>query len=142
MSACLAGVPCRYHGKSKVYKKSSDIFLEGKSLLLCPEIMAKLPTPRPPCEIIGGEGKDVLSGKAKVVDPEGNDYSEYFIIGAKKALEIVKKHDVKKVFLKSGSPSCGATTIYDGSFKGNKKAGSGVFAALLKQEGIDVVELD
>ena len=142
MSACLVGVPCRYSGKSKLYKNSLHIYLKGETLTICPEIMAGLPTPRPACEIVGGEGKDVLEGNAKVVDKDGNDYSKNFIHGALKALEIIKKHDVKKVYLKSGSPSCGAQPIYDGTFKGTKKIGSGVFGALLKQEGVKIIELD
>lgn len=142
MSACLIGVPCRYSGKSKLYQKSLSIYLEGETLAICPEIMAGLPTPRPACEIVGGEGKDVLAGNAKVIDENGNDYSQDFIRGAYEALEIVKKNNVKKVFLKSGSPSCGAQTIYDGTFKGIKKPGSGVFGALLQKEGIEIIELE
>ncbi len=142
MSACLVGVPCRYSGKSKLYQNSLDIYLEGETLVICPEILSGLPTPRPACEIVGGEGEDVLLGTAKVIDKNGKDYSEDFINGAKKAFEIVKKHNIKKVYLKSGSPSCGAQTIYDGAFDGNTKKGSGVFAALLKREGVEIIELD
>ena len=72
MSSCLVGVPCRYNGKSKVYQKSCDIYLKGNTLLICPEIMAGLPTPRPACEIVGGDGADVLRGKAKIIDKDGN----------------------------------------------------------------------
>ena len=108
MSSCLVGVPCRYNGKSKVYQKSCDIYLKGNTLLICPEIMAGLPTPRPACEIVGGDGADVLRGKAKIIDKDGNDYTEIFILGAKNAMEVVQKYNIKKVYLKSGSPSCGA----------------------------------
>ncbi|NQV13356.1 MAG: DUF523 domain-containing protein [Parcubacteria group bacterium] len=141
ISACLLGIPCRWNKKPKVDKKALNIFLRGKAIPLCPELLAGLPTPRPACEIIGGDGKSVLSGEAKVKDQKRNDYSKTFIIGAEKALNIVKKMGIKEAILKSGSPSCGAFYIYSGDFSGKKKKGIGVFTALLKKEGIKTVEV-
>lgn len=37
------------------------------TVLICPEVLGGLPTPRPSAEIIGGNGDDVLDGKAKVI---------------------------------------------------------------------------
>jgi uncharacterized protein YbbK (DUF523 family) len=36
-------------------------------------------TPREPAEIIGGNGEDVLDGKAKVVEKTGRDVTELYI---------------------------------------------------------------
>jgi uncharacterized protein YbbK (DUF523 family) len=40
--------------------------------------------------------------------------------------------------LKEGSPSCGSTWIYDGTFSGTRIAGEGMTAALLRSRGIRV----
>ena len=45
---------------------------------------------------------------------------------------------VRAGVLKDGSPSCGTTYIYDGSFRGQRDAGQGVTAALLSEAGIRV----
>ena len=37
-----------------------------------------------------------------------------------------------------GSPSCGSSFIYDGSFAGRRLAGAGVTAAPLRQHGVEV----
>ncbi len=141
MSACLVGVPCRWNQRQLVDKKALEIYLHGQTLVVCPEILAGMATPRPACEIVGGEGKDVLAGRAKVLDAEGHDYTTEFIDGASKALDIIKSNNIKKVYLKSGSPSCGAKNIYDGSFSGSRKPGLGVFSALLVDNGIEIEEL-
>lgn len=135
------GIPCRYNNKGKVNQKAITIFLNNSCLAICPEVIAGLPTPRPACEIKGGDGHDVLTGKAKVVDKQGKDYSQDFIKGAQKCLDIIKKAGIKEVILKSGSPSCGAVHIYDGSFSDHKINGQGVFAALLQKHGIRIREL-
>jgi uncharacterized protein YbbK (DUF523 family) len=40
--------------------------------------------------------------------------------------------------LKDGSPSCGSSSIYDGTFSGTRAAGHGVTAALLEAHGVRV----
>jgi uncharacterized protein YbbK (DUF523 family) len=141
ISACLLGLPCRFNAKGKVSKKALNLFLKGKAIAVCPEIFAGMKTPRIACEILNGEGKDVLSGLTKVVDKNGNDYSEDFIRGAKFTFkEIVKKHGIRKAILKSGSPSCGAGLIYDGKFSGKKIKGDGVFTALLRENNIEIYQ--
>lgn len=142
ISACLIGIPCRWNEKGKLNKKAIKEYLKGKTLVLCPEVMGGLPTPRPACEIVNGDGKDVLTGKAQIVDENGNDYTKEFLKGAQIALDLIKENNIKKVLLKSGSPSCGAANIYKGDFSGNKKEGLGVFAALLQAHGIETEELD
>ncbi len=143
ISACLLGIPCRYNHKGECNKKALDEYLKGKSIAVCPEIISGQKTPRPACEIVGGDGFGVLNGQAKVLDKTGNDYSKQFIRGAEIILnEIAKKHSIKKAILKSNSPSCGCGTIYSGKFNGKKVKGHGVLSALLKENGInDIKEL-
>lgn len=140
ISACLLGIPCRWNKKGKVDSQALKIFLKGEALALCPELLAGLPTPRPACEIIGGDGAEVLKGRAKIINAQGKSYNKIFIKGANKALKIVKKFGISKAILKSGSPSCGAVYIYSGDFSGKKRKGKGVFAALLTKHKIKVIE--
>jgi len=141
ISACLLGVPCRYDGRCKLNQKAIKKFISGNAIAICPEILGKLTIPRPACEIIGGNGKDVLDGKANVVDKDGNYYTNEFVKGARTAVDIIKKLKVRKVYLKSKSPSCGVTKIFDGSFADKTIKGCGVFAALLEKENIELEEL-
>lgn len=113
----------------------------GKGIPICAEQLAGLPIPRPPAEIIGGNGEDVLLGKAKVVSKTGEDYTKQFIDGANKALAICKLYDIKKAYLKSNSPSCGVGHIYDGTFLGKVIDGNGVLSALLEKNGIEIIEV-
>ena len=45
---------------------------------------------------------------------------------------------LEDALLTDGSPSCGDSFIYDGTFKGRRIDGEGVTAALLRQHGITV----
>jgi uncharacterized protein YbbK (DUF523 family) len=141
ISACLLGIPCRYDGRCKLNKEAVGIFASNESVAICPEVLGGLAIPRPACEIIGGNGEDVLNSKAKVVDKDGNDYTDEFIEGARIAADMIKKLKIKKVYLKSKSPSCGATKMFDGSFTDKVIKGCGVFAALLEKENIELEEL-
>ncbi len=68
ISACLGGIACRYDGNDNLVSKIEDLLQQEETLLICPEVLGGLPTPRPSAEIIGGNGDDVLDGKAKSDD--------------------------------------------------------------------------
>ena len=138
VSACLAGVPCRYDGRAAPDAECAEMVCEGKAAAACPEVMGGLLCPRDPCEIVGGDGADVLAGRAKVLDKNGADRTEAFVLGAQKFLEYLQMQGADMVYLKTKSPSCGAGEIYDGTFSGKRKAGDGVTAALLKMNGIRI----
>ena len=53
----------------------------------------------------------------------------------------MKKLEIKKAILKSKSPSCAVSQIFDGTFSDTKKPGMGVLTALLIKEGIEVEEV-
>ena len=135
VSACLAGISCRYDGGDSLNAELMESLSDSTIVPLCPEQLGGLPTPRQPSEICGGTGKEVLSGKASVISSEGDDLTESFIRGAKEGLKIVKLSVAKRVFLKEKSPSCGVAQIKRG---GITIEGSGVFAALLKMEGMKI----
>ncbi len=141
VSACLIGEKCRYDGSNCSDEKLKKMYEKGKLGAVCPECDAGLGTPRSPMEIAGGDGADVLEGRARVVSKDGGDLTQEFIEGAKAALEAAKKHGAKRAYLKTCSPSCGCGRVYDGSFSGTLRKGDGVTAAMLKKNGIMVIEV-
>ncbi len=133
VSACLAGINCRYDGKNSESKVICELVKCGKAIAICPEQLAGLPTPRTGCEIIIDR-----SGNKKIISKEGENLTEKFADGAKKALAIAKVIGIKKAILKSKSPSCGCEFIYDGTFSGKLIKGIGLTAELLIENGIEV----
>ncbi len=140
VSSCLLGLACRYDGKAFVDLSEN---LKSKYLIVpvCPEQLSGLPTPREKCEIVGGDGFDVLSNRAKVMTESGRDVTDVFIKGAKMTLKICKITNAKIAFLKDFSPSCGVKSIYNGSFSGKKVRGVGVTTALLTKNKIKVEKI-
>lgn len=141
VSACLLGRPVRYDGSAKTLQDELlDRWIsEGRVISICPEVMAGLPTPRPPAEIAnGGSGAAVIEGDGHIVEADGKDVTEAYLFGARIALEQAARHYCKYALLTDGSPSCGGRFIYDGTFQGRQIDGEGVTAALLRQHGITV----
>lgn len=126
VSACLAGVKCRYDGTAKQNDKVIELVRKGKAIPVCPEQMGGLPTPRIPSEIKNG----------RVFNKKGEDITEYFLKGAREALKIALLSNCDEAILKSKSPSCGCGEIYDGSFTGKTVKGDGFFTQALKKSGI------
>ena len=83
ISACLAGIPCRYDGKATPDAECMELVEQGKAKTACPELMGGLTAPREPCEIAGGDGYDVLAGRARVMNKKGADVTAEFVAGAK-----------------------------------------------------------
>ena len=144
VSACLLGERVRYDGGEAT---SSSAILErwlaeGRLVPFCPEVAGGLGVPRPPAEIQGGGGGDVLEGRAQVLTVSGADVTRPFRAGAEMALLAARAAGVGLAVLKDGSPSCGSTSVYDGSFTRTRRPGQGVTAALLEREGIPVFSQD
>jgi uncharacterized protein YbbK (DUF523 family) len=140
VSACLIGENVRYNGRVKVDESSwlKGWKLQGRLVPFCPEVAGGLPVPRPCSEISGHDGRTVLYGDSRVMNIKGKDVTQYFLAGAQKALELARLHNIKLAVLKDGSPSCGSTYIYDGSFSGIKKPGNGITTVLLEENSIRV----
>lgn len=140
VSACLFGEPTRYDGGHMRcdHPKLEQWLQEGGIIAFCPEVEGGLPTPRPPAEIIGGDGANVLDDQAKVLDINGHDVTEPYILGAQKTLKVAQAYGVRLAILKEMSPSCGSRVIYDGTFSITLKPGKGVTAVLLERNGIRV----
>jgi len=138
VSACLIGENVRYNGRIKLHESGilADWKLRGRLVPFCPEVAGGLPVPRPCSEILYHDGSAVLNGHARIMNIKGKDVTQYFLTGAQKALELARLHKIKLAVLKDGSPSCGSTYIYDGSFYGIKKPGKGVTTVLLEENSI------
>ncbi len=130
VSACLAGVPCRMDGASRPVEAVKSLVGRGEAVLICPEVLGGLSTPRSPSE---------RQPDGRVVNKLGQDVTEAYRLGAEKALEICRRAGCTCAILKARSPSCGTGRIYDGTFSGTLVPGDGVFAALLKEKGIRVI---
>jgi uncharacterized protein YbbK (DUF523 family) len=138
VSACLVGCRARYdaaivEGRDERLQRWWE---RGLVLPFCPETAGGLPTPRPPAEISGGTGKEVLAGEGKVLTRARADVTENFITGARLALAAIRQFAIHTAVLKDGSPSCGTTRIYDGCFRGRTVPGQGVAAALLAAHNV------
>jgi uncharacterized protein YbbK (DUF523 family) len=141
VSACLLGAKVRYHGGDAacdhpILERWRE---EGRLVSVCPERDGGLPTPRPPAEIVGpGGGDGVIRGMAVVRTPAGAYLSDAFRDGAETALETARQHGIRVAVLKEGSPSCGTSLVYDGTFSGTRITARGVTAALLEANGVRV----
>lgn len=129
VSACLLGINCKYDGDNNYHESVKDYLKDKQFVVICPEQLGGLQTPRIPSEIT----------KDKVINKEGIDVTKKFIKGANESLKIAKLYGCKEAILKEGSPSCGSNKIYDGTFTGIKIDGIGITASLLKQEGIKII---
>lgn len=140
VSACLAGLNTRYNGKTRGKKYFQKLVAQSKAFPVCPEQLGGLPTPREPIELVGGDGADLLDGKARAIGIKtGKNYTENFLRGSNEVLKIAKMLKIKKAILKDGSPSCGSTYI---KVKNKKVKGKGVTAAVLSKAGIKVTSGD
>ena len=130
ISACLLGRNCKYNGKNN-YNASLCKLLEGHEIVpICPETMGGLSTPRTPCELKNG----------KVISKTGVDCTFEYVKGSQLAYDLVKDCDL--IILQKRSPSCGNSLVYDGTFSGKLISGQGVFAQMLKNLNIPILEAD
>ena len=132
VSACLLGENCKYNGGNN-YSAAVAKFIEGKEVIpVCPEVLAGMPIPRTPMELVKGIATDA--------------HGVVWDAALRRAVaEILAGIDVKEIecaVLQSRSPTCGVNQIYDGTFSGTRITGSGVFAQALKEAGIRVIDAE
>ncbi len=132
VSACLAGIPCRYDGNHQARDFIQKMVQEGRALPVCPEELGNLPTPRAPAENFQG----------KFLTTHGDDVTLNYREGAKRALELALENNCQEAYLKSQSPMCGVGSIYDGTFSHTLIEGDGAFTQLLKSQKIKVNKVD
>ena len=108
ISACLLGIPCRWHGRRAKRRDKLIQQLKRKYVLVpvCPEQLGGMPTPRT-SETLGGTGAQVLDAGLRIIAPEtGEDVTDYHIKGSQYVLEIAEIVGAKRAYLKAGSPTC------------------------------------
>lgn len=136
VSACLAGINCKYNGGNNYNEKIFEMVKNGKAIPVCAEQLGGLTTPRIPVEM------KIIDGKKHAINKEGQDVTEQFEKGAREILELAKKLDIKQAILQPRSPSCGVGKIYSGNFDGKLIDGNGFLAELLLENGIEVLSVD
>jgi len=132
VSACLAGVNCKYNGGNNRNEKVLRLMGGNEVIRVCPEQMGGLPTPRVPSEICGGV----------VMTRDGRSVNREFRAGAEKCLELAIREQPDLIVMQSRSPSCGVKQRYDGTFSGKLVDEPGVTAELLIRGGFNVVDVE
>ena len=132
VSACFLGEKVRYDGKDQSLLNETLLqWQKNKQVVsFCPEVAGGLSVPRQPAEI--------QPKSQRILTCDGVDVSEQFNKGAQRALVLCQQHNISFALLKESSPSCGSTSIYDGTFTDKKINGEGVTTALLRKNGIRV----
>ena len=128
ISACLLGIPCRWHGRRPNKRVKLIERLKKRYVLVpvCPEQLGGMPTPRTG-EMLKGTGSQVLDEGLRIIAPEnGQDVTRFHVNGAKYTLEIAKITGAQRAYLKAGSPSCDR---------------GGVTGEMLKRNGLIVVRV-
>ena len=132
VSACLAGENCKYNGGNNRNEKVLKLMEEHEVILVCPEQLGGLPTPRVPSELKEGV----------VTTRDGRNVDAAFRRGAEKCLEIARREKPDLIVLQSRSPSCGVKQRYDGTFSGRLVEGAGVTAQLLMENGFRCMDVE
>ncbi|WP_435930016.1 DUF523 domain-containing protein [Dryocola sp. BD613] len=140
VSACLMGFKVRYNGRDKPWVAAAlERWRQEQRLVIhCPELAAGMDTPRLPAELAGGDGSAALTGAACILESDGSDVTQPYLLAAWLALKAAQENGCQFALLTDGSPTCGSQKIYDGHFRGVTIPGVGVAAALLRQHGIEV----
>lgn len=126
------GENCKYNGGNN-YSEAVLEYVKGHEVIsVCPEVMGGLSIPRSSAEIVNG----------KVINTDNISVDKEFRDGADKALKIALDNQVDLAILQSRSPSCGVKEIYDGTFTKTKIKGMGIFAKLLKDNGIKLIDVE
>jgi uncharacterized protein YbbK (DUF523 family) len=142
MSGCLAGQNALVDGGAAGDHPTSRRFLRlanVRVLGFCPENFA-FGTPRETPDIHGGDGHDVLDGRARVLSESGADWTVGMIAAAHQMLQIARENEARLAVLVDISAACGSQVISRGArASAAHQIGQGVCAALLVHNGIAVV---
>lgn len=144
VSGCLAGLPCGVegtdYGMGAVLRELLALDTM-RAISFCPEDHG-LGTPRTMPDIHGGDGFDVLEGRARVLDETGRDLTEGMVAGAEAMAAFAVRQRVELAILTDMSAACGTQVVSDGCRFDDPRRfrrGVGVAAARLIRAGIPVV---
>jgi uncharacterized protein YbbK (DUF523 family) len=143
ISGCLVGLPCGMDGSDYGLAKTLSALVAlptVHALPFCPEHLG-MGTPRTMPDIHGGDGFDVLDGRARVLDEHGTDLTEQMLVGARGMLAHAQAHAAELAIMTDMSAACGSQVISLGCRLVEKRqftAGVGVATALLLRNGVSV----
>lgn len=144
ISGCLAGFPVAIDGTSYGMSLDGAPWLITPRIRLvptCPEHLG-IGTPRGMPDLHGGDGFDVLDGRARVLDEHGIDLTDAMLRGAGWALSVALDAEVDWALLTDRSGACGSQVVSTGCRyvePVQHRRGVGVFAAMLLRAGVPVV---
>jgi uncharacterized protein YbbK (DUF523 family) len=146
VSGCLAGWPCGVDGTDYGMGGGDGGLLRLptlRAIAFCPE-QHGLGTPRAMPDLHGGDGFDVLAGRARVLDERGADLTEAMLEGARAMLAHARAERVELALLTDASAACGSQVLSDGcrlvpETERRRRKGVGVATAVLLEAGIPVV---
>jgi uncharacterized protein YbbK (DUF523 family) len=142
-SACQLGVPCGTDATS-YGAPGADV----RRLMTLPtvELVGFYPedvafgTPRRVPDIVGGDGFDVLDGRARVLADDGEDWTDAMVAAAHDMVALARRRRVHLALLTDVSAACGSQVIYAGARSGGvHRPGVGVCTALLIRHGFPVM---
>lgn len=140
-SACLLGHSTGWEGGP--YTEPLMVRLAGlptvRAVHFCPE-NATLGTPRPLTTLHDGHGRDVLAGRARVLETTGRDVTRELVRSAEAMLDTARRERVELAVLMDVSDSCGSHVVYLGAPEERRyQKGAGVAAAMLMGAGFPVL---
>jgi uncharacterized protein YbbK (DUF523 family) len=144
VSGCLAGWACGVDGTDYGLAVTiADLVAlpTVRALPFCPEKHA-LGEPRTKPDIHGGDGVDVVLGRARVLDEHGTDLTEKMLEGGRAMAAFAKEQRAELAILTDMSAACGSQVISDACRLvpvRRFQKGVGVATALLLEAGVPVV---
>lgn len=140
-SACLLGNATGWDGEA--YTEPLALRLSKldrvRAVPFCPEDVS-LGTPRPLTTLYDGHGRDVLAGRARVLETTMRDVTRELVGGAQQMLKAARKAKVELAVMLDVSDSCGSHAVYIGHPEDRRyQQGPGVAAALLMDNGVPVL---
>jgi uncharacterized protein YbbK (DUF523 family) len=129
VSACLCGVACNHDGEAAKVDLRPALSERFRVVPVCPEVCGGLSTPRAAAEI---------QPDGRVRTRHGVDVTPAFERGARAAVELALATGATHAVLKSRSPSCGSSQVYDGTFTRTLVDRQGIAASALRDAGLVV----
>jgi len=144
ISSCLVGILCGADGSSYgdyLHIKDLANYSNVQITSFCPENYS-FGTPRETPDISGGNGADVLDGKAFVITESGKNITHGMVRAAEKMLEIAQSNRIELAVMMDVSAACGSQVIYSGhrlSENPKYQIGMGVCAEMLHRNGFKII---
>ena len=78
VSACLLGIDCKYNGSNNDNIKVKEYLKNKEFIIVCPEQLGGLTTPRDPSEIVKFDNSEIMDKAYKVISNKNIDVTKNF----------------------------------------------------------------